>query len=513
MASIGSPETPRQKMIMLMYLVLTAMLALNVDKKVLDAFALVNEGFMSSIENFGSKNETVYTKFYNAAQENPQKVGELNRTVLRIKQHSDSIYNYIAKLKVMIVKRADGPEGNVKNIQSKEDLDASAELMIAKKYGSVLKSAIEVYKDSLLKIINPGDSAEIASITKSLDTSSPPDIAGIRPSWENSKFEGYPLIAVITLMSKMQSDVRNSEADVINYLYKKIDESSFKFNKLKAQVIPKSSFVLQGDVYEAKVFISAIDTTAVPEILVNGNKLSIIPGENAGIYKVTANAEGTFKWNGVINYKNPSGQIVPYRFEQEYQVEKPSMTVSPTRMNILYLGLPNPISVSVPGISSRDIQVSMKNGRIEPSADGFLAYPEKLTEKAYISVSATVDKVVKQMGTVEFRVKKVPNPIATVAGKNEGLISKNELTVEQGVFADIPDFDFDMKFKVLSFVVSTSQGGFVVDRATTGAKFTQEQRDLFKGLTKGSRLYIDNIVAKGDDGLTRNLSAISFKIN
>ena len=224
MASIGSPETPRQKMIMLMYLVLTAMLALNVDKKVLDAFALVNEGFMSSIENFGSKNETVYTKFYNAAQENPQKVGELNRTVLRIKQHSDSIYNYIAKLKVMIVKRADGPEGNVKNIQSKEDLDASAELMIAKKYGSVLKSAIEVYKDSLLKIINPGDSAEIASITKSLDTSSPPDIAGIRPSWENSKFEGYPLIAVITLMSKMQSDVRNSEDDVINYLYKKIDE-------------------------------------------------------------------------------------------------------------------------------------------------------------------------------------------------------------------------------------------------------------------------------------------------
>ena len=128
-------------------------------------------------------------------------------------------------------------------------------------------------------------------------------------------------------------------------------------------------------------------------------------------------------------------------------------------------------------------------------------------------MSVTVDKVVKQMGTAEFRVKRVPNPIATVAGKNSGMITKSELVVETGVFADIPDFDFEMKFQVLSFVVSTSKGGFVVDKPANGAKFTQEQRDLFNGLTRGSRLYIDNIVAKGEDGLTRNLSAISFKIN
>jgi hypothetical protein len=117
------------------------------------------------------------------------------------------------------------------------------------------------------------------------------------------------------------------------------------------------------------------------------------------------------------------------------------------------------------------------------------------------------------MGTAEFRVKRVPNPIATVAGKNEGLISKNELIAEQGVFAEIPDFDFEMKFQVLSFIVSTSKGGFIVDKATNGARFSQEQRDLFKGLTRGNRLYIENIMVKGEDGLTRTLSAISFKIN
>ena len=507
------PETPRQRMISLMYLVLTAMLALNVDKSVIDAFAIVDQGFMKTIQNFNNKNQSVYTNFNNAAQENPQKVGELNRAVLKIKERTDTLYNYITHFKEMIVKKADGPNGKIDDIVAKEDLNFSEEVMITKKNGTLLKKAINDYRGFLLSHIDTSETSLIASIGKNLDTSDPPGIEGSSPSWESSKFQGYPLIAVITLMSKIQSDIRNSESDAINYLYTKIDASSFKFNKLKAQVIPKSSYILQGDVYEAKVFISAIDTTAVPEILVNGSTLPIIPGENAGIYRANGNSEGTFVWKGVINFKNPSGNIVQYPFSQEYQVARPSITVSPTKMNVLYAGLPNPVSISVPGISSRDIQVTMQNGRIERTADGFLAYPEKVGVNAIISVSATIDKTVKQMGSMQFRVKRVPNPMATVAGKNEGLISKNQLIAEQGVFAEIPDFDFEMKFQVLSFVVSTSKGGFIVDKATNGARFSQEQRDLMNGLARGSRLYIDNIVAKGEDGITRNLSAISFKIN
>ncbi len=506
------PETPRQRMISLMYLVLTAMLALNVDKSVVDAFALVDQGFMKTIENFNNKNQSVYNNFNNAAQENPQKVGELNRTVLKIKERTDTLYNYITHFKEMIVKKADGPEGKVDNIVNMEDLNYAEEIMMTKKNGTLLKKAIDDYRNFLLSSIDPSQTSLIASINKNLDTTDPPGVEGSKPSWESSKFAGYPLIAVITLMSKIQSDIRNSESDAINYYYTKIDASSFKFNNLKAQVIPKSSYILQGDVYEAKVFISAIDTTAVPEIIVNGGKLPIIPGENAGIYKVTANAEGTFVWKGFINFKSPNGNIVQYPFEQEYQVAKPSTTISPTRMNILYFGLPNPISISVPGISSRDIIVSMQNGRIERTTNGFLAYPEKVDLDATINVSATVDKVAKQMGSMLFRVKRVPNPIATVALKYEGVIDKNELMAEQGVFAEIPDFEFDMKFQVLSFVVSTTKGGFLVEKSVNGARFSQEQRDLFNGLTRGSRLYIDNITAKGEDGLTRTLSPISFKI-
>jgi gliding motility-associated protein GldM len=507
------PETPRQRMISLMYLVLTAMLALNVDKSVIDAFALVDQGFMQTISNFNNKNQSVYTHFNNAAQENPQKVGELNRIVQKIKERTDTLSNYITHFKEMIVKKADGPEGKVDNIVAKEDMQFTEEIMITKKNGTLLKKAIEEYREFLLKNIDPEQTSLIASIQKTLDTSDPPGVEGSKPSWESSKFQGYPLIASITLMSKMQSDIRNSESDVINFLYTKIDASSFKFNKLKAQVIPKSDYVLQGDTYEAKVFISAIDTTAVPEILVNGNMLPIIPGENAGLYRANAGAEGTFVYKGVINFKNPNGSIVQYPFQNEYQVAKPNMTVSPTKMNVLYKGLANPISISVPGISSRDIQVTMQNGTIERTGDSFVAKPDKIGEKAIISVSATIDKVVKQIGSTEFRVKLVPNPVATIGNKSKGSITKNELMVEQGIFAEIPDFDFEMKFQVLSFIVSTTKGGFNVEKSTTGARFSQEQRDLFNGLTRGNRLIVDEIVVKGEDGITRTLPSITFKIN
>ncbi len=503
------PEAPRQKMISLMYLVLTAMLALNVDKSVLDAFAMVNNNFMQTIENFTAKNQRVYNDFSNAAKENPQKAGELNKEVLKVKASSDSLYNYIFSLKELIVKRADGPEGDVNNIKAQENLNFAAELMITKKHGEELKKAIEAYRSSLLALIDTSNTELIASINQSLSTAPPPRKEGSSPSWEESKFEGYPLIAVITLMSKIQSDVRNAESDVIHQLYAKIDASSFKFNKLQAQVVSKSDFVLQGNPYEARVFLSAVDTTVKPEIIVGGTTLS----NSDGLYRVITSKEGKIEWSGHINYKNPDGIIVAYPFKHEYEVSKPSMTVSPTKMNVFYAGLDNPVSISVPGISPSNVKVSITNGSIQEGPEGYIVRPDKIGVNSVISVSALIDGTSKEMGSVPFRVKRVPDPVASVAGKNEGVITKNELLAQQGVLAKIPDFDFQMNFTVTSFVVSTSKAGFVVDKPTKGNRFSQEQTDLMKGLNPGSRLYIESIVVKGDDGSVRNLPALSFKIN
>ena len=507
------PEAPRQKMISMMYLVLTAMLALNVDKSVLDAFAMVDHSFMQTIENFTAKNQRVYSDFNSAAQENPQKAGELNKSVLKVKASSDSLYHYIHSLKELIVKRADGPEGDVNNIRSQDNLNFAAELMITKKHGTALRKAIEVYRTSLLALIDTSNTELISSINKSLDTAPPPPKEGSTPTWESSKFEGYPLIAVITLMSKIQSDVRNAESDVIHHLYAQIDATSFKFNKLQAQVVSKSDFVLQGSTYEAKVFLSAVDTTANPAIIVGGSTLPIIRGENAGLYKVVTSKEGKVEWSGQINYKNSEGIMVTYPFKHEYEVAKPSMTVSPTKMNVFYAGLENPVSISVPGISPSNVKVSITNGSIQPGADGYIVKPDKIGVKSLISVSAVIDGASKEIGSMEFRVKRVPDPVASVAGKIEGVITKNELLAQQGVLAKIPDFDFAMNFTVTSFVVSTSKAGYIVDKPTKGNRFSQEQTDLMKGLNPGSRLYIESIIVKGDDGTTRNLPALNFKIN
>jgi gliding motility-associated protein GldM len=241
----------------------------------------------------------------------------------------------------------------------------------------------------------------------------------------------------------------------------------------------------------------------------------LVPGENAGLYKTTTSREGKGELSGHINYKTPEGQIVPYPFKHEYEVAVPSMTVSPTKMNVFYAGLDNPVSVSVPGISTSNLKDDISIGSITQTKDGYIVRidKDKVGAKPVITVSAMIDKTLKVIGTSPFRVKRVPDPIASVAGKIEGVISKAELMAQDGVMAKIPDFDFEMNFKVQSFVVSTIKASFVYDEPTKGNKFSQRQLEIMKGLSPGNRLYIESIVAKGDDGVIRNLPSISFKIN
>jgi gliding motility-associated protein GldM len=234
---------------------------------------------------------------------------------------------------------------------------------------------------------------------------------------------------------------------------------------------------------------------------------------NASVYKVITSTEGKSKFSGRIDYKKQDGSIMSMPFENEYEVAKPSMTVSPTKMNVFYMGLDNPVSISVPGISANNLIPTITNGTIQKGPDGYLVRPDKVGVESKITVSAMIDGQSKVIGSTPFRVKKVPDPLAYVAGKIEGTISKTELLAQQGVLAKIPDFDFEMKFTVQSFVVSSTKGGFIVEKPTKGNRFNQEQIDLMKGLNPGNRLYIESIVVKGDDGLTRSLPSINFKIN
>lgn len=521
-----------------MYLVLTAMLALNVSSEVLESFRIIDASLIQTLNNVQSKNSQIYSNFAAAEQDNPQKVKEWKDKSDQVKQKTREMITLIQDMKEeMVVKSGsisqrnekedfdlspDKPtivtsKGDTLKIVKEDDLNVPSEVMLTKKRGTELKNKLNEYRDFLTSFLGADDPLR-DNINKQLATlDDKPNLkeGGERKTWEVMHFESKPLIAAVTLLSKMQIDVENAETSIISKFYSNIDASSFKFNKLEARILPKSTYVMKGDQFEAEVYLAAIDTTRDPEIFVGGTELHK-NREGKFIYTASANEVGTFPWKGTIKYKDPGGNIVPLSFEGEYQVGNPNVTISPTKMNVLYLGVANPVKISVPGIASEDLSPSMSNGRMEKKGDTYMVYPSKLDitgKNTAISVMIAKNGEKRSMGSMAFRVKEVPPPLATISGKNGGVLRKEDLQAEQGIIAELKDFDFDLKFKVTQFDITfSSSGGFSKSLKGSGNKFTQEQKDQFAKLSQGSVIIVDNITAKGDDGSNRPLSPITFKI-
>lgn len=537
MSTKNCPETPRQKMINMMYLVLTALLALNVASEVLESFRIVDASLVQTLNIVNRKNQQIYSSFEVASKLNPTKVKEWKDKSDQVRVRTKEMITKITDLKEKLVLASGGiplkeagagfvlseepivvnSKGDTILMKKEDDLNTPSEIMITQKKAADLKADINAFRDFLASFMEEGSPVR-ENIIKQLDTSDPKiklSEGGEKKTWEILNFESKPLIAVVTLLSKMQIDIQNTETNVISTLYSQIDDKSFKFNKLGARILPKSTYVLVGDQFESEIYLAAEDTTQQPEIYVGNSKLAMREGK--GVYKVTANEVGTFKWGGLIKYKNPEGNIVDYPFKGEYQVGKPNATIAATKMNVLYLGLPNPIKVSVPGVASENLEVSItNNGRVEKSGDDYLVYPSKIDDtgkSTSISVVANMGGEKRPMGSMPFRVKEVPAPIATIGGKSSGNLRKEDLLAEDGLFADMPkDFDFDLKFKVTQFEITFS-GTYVKTTLATGNRFTAEQKGLFSKLQPGAVIYIDNIMAKGDyDVSPRPLASIGIKI-
>ena len=528
-------ETPRQKMINMMYLVLTAMLALNVAAEVLEAFRVVDSSLLQTIETVDMKNSQLYASFDRAYVENPAKVSEWKNKSDEVRERTANLISYIWQLKEEIVMTSGGviidedhsvreddalfinQNGDTIRIKKEDDLNVPSEMMITQKGAEQLKNEIINFKEFMVSLINDDDADFRETILQELDTSDPPAKlrdGGERKSWEVQHFEDKPLIAVLTLLSKIQIDIKNAESHIINYLYSQIDAGSFTFNKLGAQVIANSNVVLQGDEYIAEIFLAAIDTTQDPEIFVNNQSVEIVNGK--GIFRRQATTTGTFKWEGLIKYKTPAGIIQNYPFEQEYQVTEPGITVSATKMNVLYKGIENPIEASAVGVTKENLRVAISNGKITQSGNDYIAEPEELDElgrRTTITVYATINGEERYMGETTWRVKQVPDPVAMIGDKNGGDLPKGELLVQDGILAVLEDFDFNLNFRITQFEVSiTNAGGFVNSWMSNSNRFTEEQKEQFQNLTTNTIIYIDKLRAEGDDGSTRELDPISFKI-
>jgi gliding motility-associated protein GldM len=532
MGAKNCPETPRQKMINMMYIVLTAMLALNVSSEVLEAFKLINSSLIHTLNTVDLKNQQIYSSFQQAYTENPAKVQEWKQKADEVQNKSKELNLYISNLKENLVNYSGSELVNEKNpydparfnivsekgdtleIKKEDDLNGTSEFMIKQGNAAELKEQIIAYKNGLIEILGDDDENIKETILRTLETADPTGKgARDKKTWESLNFENTPMAAILTVLSKIQIDVKNSEANVINYLYSQIDAGSFKFNKLGARVIANSNVLFQGEPYVAEVFLAAEDTTQQPEIFINGNRAEVADGK--AIYKAGTNEPGVFKWSGLIKYKTPDGIFKDYKFEQTYQVTKPGITMSATRMNVFYRGLDNPFDIAS-GIPKEDLEVEMTNGKVTKSGDAFIIRPAELDEqgnRTKVSVYANISGARKLVGTTNWRVKKVPDPVAQVAGLSGGDIRKERLQVEDGIMAVLEDFDFNFKYKVTEFEIQTTIAGGYIDRKISKSnRFTPEQKEQLRRVQPESIVYISNIKAVGDDGSSRDLDPVSFKV-
>ena len=493
-------------MINLMYVVLMAMLALNISSEVLNGFSIVEESLNRTTANSSKENEVLYGNFAEQMKKNPQKVKEWFEKATAVKRMSDSLYNFAQALKVQIVREADGKDGNIYNIKSKDNLEAASHVMLAPGtgQGKKLYDAINNFRERILKMVPDKHQRDI--IESNLTTKVPKNSNTLGKNWQEYMFEDMPVAGAVTLLSKLQSDVRYAEGEVLHTLVANIDMKDIRVNKLSAFVIPESKTVISGDQFSAQIVMAAVDTTQQPEIYVGGQRIT------NGLYRFTAGAVGEHQFGGYITMHDGAGNVIRRDFTQKYTVVAPSATVSADLMNVLYAGYDNPISVSIPGVPLNAVSASMSGGSFRSIGMGkYIARPSAVGRDVTISVASNANGKSRQMGKFTFHVRKLPDPAAYMQIGTDrfrgGGLAKASIMSAPGIKAAIDDGILDIQFKVVSFeTVFFDNMGNAVPMASAGSNFSERQRDTFRKLSRGKRFYISRITAVGPDGITRKLN-------
>lgn len=517
MAIKKRPVSPRQKMINLMYIVLLAMLALNVSTEVLHGFSIVEEGLNRTTENSSAENEALYGNFKDQMASNPEKVKAWFEKATEVKNMSDSLYNFAQSLKVAIVKEADGADGDLTNLDHADNLDAAGTVMLAPVTGKGEKlfQAINSYRERILTYVTDPKQRQI--IASNLSTAVPRRDGTLGKNWQEYMFENMPVAAAVTLLSKLQNDVRYAEGEVLHTLVSNIDMKDIRVNKLEAFVVPEKTTLYPGERFSANIIMAAVDTTQQPQIYVNGSRINT----SNGTYSFTAGGVGEHQFGGYILMRNANGDLIRRNFLQKYNViPVPSnATVAADLMNVLYAGFANPISISVPGVPQNGVSVSISGGQLTSKGPGrYVAVPSAVGHDVTFRITARDNGKVRTFPPFTFKVRKLPDPTAYIALGTDrykgGNLSKASLMSANQLNAAIDDGILDIQFKVTSFsAVFYDNMGNAVQMASAGDNFTERMRDQFRRLSHGRRFYITEIKAVGPDGIARSLpGAMEIKV-
>lgn len=522
----GTKLPPRQKMIGLMYLVLLALLAINVSKDILDAFILVNDGLETTITNYQQKNDLLYAEFNNAKSIDSKKITPYWEKANRVKTLSENLIKYIDEIKTSLIMETEKiPKEEADTIQlakisAKDNYDDPTRLMIGEfEDGSNglakdLKEKINSFEKELLSLI---DDHNFSLDLKTEGVETPDGFL----NWEMRNFDHTPLVASITLLSKLQTDIKNAEYETVNKLFQSVRKNDFTFDTIAPKIISPSNYVMIGEKYNADIFIAAFSKTQNPEILIgkldeNDNLIEVYDtvsvSNGMGKYSLSPSSEGIHQYEGIIKMISPTGTEKKYPFRSEFIAAKPNLVVSPDAMNVMYIGPENPISISVPGVASENITATITgagNKLIKTSNGKYKAILSRNSPKDIkINVNITSNGTVKPMGNMDFKVKNLPIPYAEFSGvSGTSKVSLSQLKNTKAVRVTYgPDFVFQgLPISVSKFNVEVVRGGdFKLNETCYGHKLNNKASDFFeKNLSKYDVIYISNIITTDVSGLSQ----------
>ncbi len=496
-------------MINFMYLVLLAMLALNISETILDAFKTINDSLTASAMNVDNSVRQLFTTFEQTRlKESPERAKPIYDKAKQAQMISEGLDDYIRSVKSELVTAGDGYDQQTGDLKKRDNMDIGYDVMINRNRAKVLKKKIGETREQLLALLGPNDGK---SVSFTLNAEDPPKRIDSKKSWEDMNFgDGVPLTAIFTTLSRIQADNKNAESEVVKKILGKMDQAVVNLDKFEAVAVAPTSYLVQGQPYSAQIFLTAYDSKSNPDIEVGGSPVAVQDGR--GVYNVSTSREGIFSWQGTVKVKQTDGTFKTYTTPvEQYIVSRPAAVVSPDKMNVFYIGVDNPVSVSVPGVPSRNIRVSMTSGALSGS-DG--KYVARVTTPGTVTVSVAAELTggkVEQLSRSVFRAKRLPDPMAKFSGRSGGNVPTVALKAQDAIYASLDNFDFDAKFHITRFTMIVANPRETASvQVGSGNELNTEMRSSLAGIKPGAHVIFDNIIAVGPDGSPRQLAPVAL---
>ncbi|MEI2738911.1 MAG: gliding motility protein GldM [Chitinophagaceae bacterium] len=506
------PKEPRQKMINIMYLVLTALLALNVSSEILNAFKTVNRSLESSNKQVNLSTETIMKSLKDKTtdpQTRERAVPWLEKAT-KVTTTSKGVYEYIEGLKNKILTLAGGKPGDATKSFKEDNLDIVTKMMLKDGEGKKLFAALSKYQSDILAV-DSSIAIEFKN-TPFVDLSNPPGRDGKTKAWEIAYFNMVPTVAGLTILSKFQNDIKTAENKVVTYCHTKVGEVKVIFDTYTAIVGQNSNYLMPGQEIEIKAGVGAFSKSAAPTISIGGSSVAI-GEEGYALYKGQAGGVGSHTIPVRISFFNQTtGKDDVREVNVEYTVGSANASIALDKMNVLYIGVDNPVTIAASGGGDDKVNASINNGSLSRVGPGkYSARVNSVNDNTIITVSVEG----KVAGTAQFRVRNIPQAQAYVGGQPSGAnVPAGAFKAQGGVGAGIKDFPFELSYDVVSYTFTCdTDDGDIVSVPSNGAAFAGAVRSAINTHVKaGKMVTIDDIRVKGPDGRTSPAPSLIYYI-